>query len=90
MSEIGELKQISQGSIRISSVVGGTVRPATIDVAHVDFPVTPYAGAYEFTPSDEIQTITINGRVAERDITINPIPQNYGRIDWNGAFLTVS
>ena len=24
------------------------------------------------------------------DVTIKPIPQNYGLITWNGSFLTVS
>ena len=90
MAEMRSLKRISQGDIHITSVKGGDVRAAKIDFAHVDFPATPYAGAYEFTPSDETQTISISGRVAERDITINPIPQNYGLVTWNGAFLTVS
>ena len=49
-----------------------------------------YEGVYDFTPSAETQTIPINGKTATQDITINPIPQNYGLITWNGATLTVS
>lgn len=49
-----------------------------------------YEGAYEFTPSDAAQIIPIGGMVATQDITINPIPSNYGLITWNGATLTVS
>ena len=49
-----------------------------------------YDGPYEFTPSQEEQTIQINGKTAVRNITINPIPNNYGLITWNGAVLTVS
>ena len=90
MAEMRSLKRISQGDIHITSVTGDSVHAAKIDFAHVDFPATPYAGAYEFTPSDETQTISISGMVAERNITINPIPQNYGLVTWNGAFLTVS
>ena len=49
----------------------------------------PFTGDYEYTPSEETQTIPINGKRATQDITINPIPSNYGRISWNGTTLTV-
>lgn len=49
-----------------------------------------YEGDYEFTPSEEAQTITIEGRTASQDIVIQPIPSNYGLITWDGRTLTVS
>lgn len=49
-----------------------------------------YQGAVTFTPSDTAQTIAVADLVCAEDITINPIPSNYGRIEWNGAYLTVS
>lgn len=49
-----------------------------------------FEGAYEYTPSNETQTIPIAQKKAVRNITINPIPQNYGLITWNGAFLHIS
>ena len=49
-----------------------------------------YDGAYEFTPTDSEQTIAIENMVARQNIIINPIPNNWGRITWNGAVLTVS
>ena len=49
-----------------------------------------YDGPYEWTPTDEIQTIEIAGKKAIDHIKINPIPQNYGLITWNGSTLTVS
>ena len=52
--------------------------------------VNPYEGSYEYTPTDSTQVIAINGKRATSDITINPIPSNYGLITWNGATLTVS
>lgn len=90
MPELGKLTQVSQGSVHISSVTGGTVRPAKIEVAHVYFPSESYAGPYEFTPSDAAQTVIIAGMVAERNIVISPIPSNYGRIAWDGITLTIS
>lgn len=49
-----------------------------------------YAGAYEWTPSAETQVIPIADMIAAQDITINPVPSNYGLITWNGSYLTVS
>ena len=52
-------------------------------------PVEQYAGPYEFTPTETTQTISIEYKQAKSDITINPIPNNYGRIAWNGTTLNV-
>lgn len=49
-----------------------------------------YDGEYEFTPTAETQIVEIANKKATDNITINPIPHNYGLIGWNGAFLTVS
>lgn len=90
MPDIGELKQISQGSIHIASVSGSTIRPASIQIANVEFPEEPYEGEYTFTPTAEAQTIAINGKVALHNITIQPIPSNYGLVAWNGSTLTIT
>lgn len=55
-----------------------------------DHDTLPYTGEYEFTPTEDTQTVRINGLRATRNITINPIPSNYGKITWNGSVLTVS
>lgn len=49
-----------------------------------------YEGEYEVTPTQETQTIPIQGMLATHNITVNPIPGNYGLITWNGSTLTVS
>ena len=48
-----------------------------------------YDGSYEFTPTQETQAVQIKGLTAKENITINPIPQNYGKITWDGATLKV-
>lgn len=50
----------------------------------------PYTGAYEVTPSQETQTLETENKRMTGNVTINPIPSNYGLITWNGAFITVS
>lgn len=49
-----------------------------------------YTGEYVVTPSDE--TIVLNTKNLEliENVTVNPIPSNYGKIGWNGAYLTVT
>lgn len=50
----------------------------------------PYTGDYEVTPSSEVQILNTQGKSMRQNVTINPIPSNYGLITWNGGFLTVS
>lgn len=49
-----------------------------------------YTGPYEVTPSEETQTLATAGKSLESNVTVNPIPSNYGLITWNGTVLTVS
>ena len=49
-----------------------------------------YSGPYEVTPSNETQTLATAGKTLESNVTINPIPSNYGLITWDGNILTVS
>ena len=75
------------GGVSASASVGVKTISATVYRAQS---LIPYAGDYEFTPTDEAQTIPMYGKTATRDIVINPIPSNYGKITWNGSTLTVS
>ena len=52
--------------------------------------VDDYTGVYAVTPSAETQTLQTNGLRMLDNVTINPIPSNYGLITWNGSTLTVS
>ena len=49
-----------------------------------------YTGSYEVTPIAEAQTLETDSLYMTGNITINPIPDNYGLITWNGTTLTVS
>lgn len=50
----------------------------------------PYAGEYTVTPTTETQTLLTKNLRMTDNVTINPIPNNYGLITWNGTTLTVS
>lgn len=49
-----------------------------------------YAGPYEVVPSREAQTLRTNGLLMDGNVTIAPIPSNYGLVEWNGSVLKVS
>lgn len=49
-----------------------------------------YEGEYTVTPSQETQTLPTAGTKLTQNITVNPIPSNYGLITWNGSYLRVS
>lgn len=49
-----------------------------------------YMGEYVVTPTDTEQVLLTDGLISAHNIVINPIPSNYGKINWNGAVLTVS
>ena len=57
------------------------------DIAQ-QFPV--YNGDRTITPTGETQTFPTAGTIVLEDLTVNPIPSNYGLITWNGSVLTVS
>lgn len=52
--------------------------------------VPKYEGDYEVTPTEETITLSTNNLQMTHNVTINPIPSNYGLITWNGTTLTVS
>lgn len=48
-----------------------------------------YEGSYTFTPSQEAQTIPIKQLTAKENITVEPIPSNYGKVTQIGNELTI-
>ena len=49
-----------------------------------------YTGPYTVTPNSQTQTLSTADLVMTNNVTVNPIPSNYGLITWNGSVLTVS
>jgi hypothetical protein len=74
--------------------VGVSVVPTSgtnIDIGPTTVLLPPtYTGATAVTPSGETQTLETTGKYLVSNITVKPIPSNYGLITWNGAVLTVS
>ena len=52
--------------------------------------IPSYEGPYTVTPSDEAVVLLTEGLYMEGNVTVEKIPSNYGKIGWNGSYLTVS
>ena len=59
-------------------------------VAVVEREAPRYVGPYEVTPSAAAQTLDTAWLVMTGNLTVAPIPSNYGLVTWDGATLTVS
>ena len=75
-------------SVSVNADTLGVALGTPVVKEYVD--VQTYTGEYEATPSAETQTLNTEGLRLTRNVTVNPIPQNYGLITYNGAVLTVS
>ena len=49
-----------------------------------------YTGKYEITPSLETQTLETAYRVLTSNVVIAPIPNNYGKISYDGSTLYIT
>lgn len=49
-----------------------------------------YTGETTVTPTQETQVLETANHSMLENITVNPIPENYGLITWDGSVLTVS
>lgn len=49
-----------------------------------------YEGEYVVTPTAETQVLQTADLKMKQNLTVNPIPSNYGLITWNGSFIMVS
>lgn len=85
------------GDIELINVIDGEINLATAmdgecgifyEVSAREYP--DYEGPYSVTPSDVVQTLETKDTVMTQNVTIDPIPPNYGLITWDGVTLTVS
>ena len=83
---IGALSAVGRLDATLSGVQSLTATLSLPQAVAVD----EYSGPYEFTPGNAPQVIEIANKKATADITIGPIPDNYGLITWDGSTLTVS
>ena len=91
------MSSLNEIALHVESVTGVKLtvsegETASLDIGGSFYAVGPpfYDGPYEVTPSSEAQTLHMEGMRASADVTVKPIPSNYGLITWNGSTITVS
>ena len=84
--------RVATSSAPVPVAVGGTAAALQVAVAagYTMSPEEHYHGEYTWTPSAVAQVIPAAGLVAEQDFVIEPIPNNWGLITWDGTTITVS
>lgn len=82
--------QIDIPQKNIGVQVSGSSKNISTAIDKGTLPFPAYAGEIEFTPSPDEQIIHTINKVLLSDIKINPIPNNYGLITYNGSTITVS
>ena len=72
------------GEISTQAGIGGTL------VIPEEVLPERYEGAYTVTPSGQEQRLRTEGMMMRGDVIIEPIPQNYGLVTWDGIKITIS
>ena len=79
-------KIVLDGELSLNLHLDGTP-DKVLKVAEYDLPV--YDGITEITPSQDTQILQTSNKALTRNIVVNPIPDDYGRLLWSGNTLTV-
>lgn len=77
---------VLDGALSLTNVIDGQAG-TIIKVMEHDLPV--YTGETVITPSETEQVLATAEKVVTRNIVVNPIPENYGRLLYSGNTLTV-
>lgn len=75
-------------NVVISPQVMGVSIGSPVAREYVERPA--YEGVVSVTPSADLQVLQTKDLRMTENITVNPIPQNYGLITYNGSTITVS
>lgn len=81
------------GTLSPPAFLTGTLSPPQTLTGQLTVPtavgVEIYGGPYEVTPGEQAQRVPVGDKVMREDIIVEAIPQNYGRLSWDGRTLTV-
>ena len=78
------------GLDNVKSLTGTLSEPSSLR-GILTVPATPdtYEGSYVVTPSDTEQILQTANLLAAENVTIKAIPPGYGKLVWNGSYLTI-
>lgn len=77
-------------SVPVSVTDDGISISVGIGAAYTMVEGSPYDGPYTVTPGRDAQVLETRGKIMTENVTVEPIPPNYGLVTWNGSVLTIS
>ena len=84
----------SGDTVTVQSVAESVVVMTAANVVDVASAVIvggiPYSGSYSVTPGETAQTLPTASRMLSQNVTVAPIPPNYGLITYDGVSITIS
>ena len=82
---------IDTSTVTLPLSLGVSTTSVAMEVSPPFMPVYPdaYAGPYTVTPGEDAQVLHTAHKSMTGEVTVEPIPSNYGRIAWNGSALMV-
>ena len=93
MSNIEQTIPVLQEQIEQTIAIEAEAGEQSVSITRETIIITgaePYEGTYTVTPTQETQVLLTEGLRMLQNVTVNPIPSNYGLITWNGSIITVS
>lgn len=83
--------RVSASVASVAVGVGATTAtiPVGLGAAYTPAGGDPYTGEYEVTPNEETQILQTVYKIMTGNVTVNPIPSNYGRISVSHNIITV-
>ena len=82
-----QILNVKDGDVQLVTEVGAEFGVVT-KVNEGAYPI--YSGPVSVIPSRQAQVLPTVNKSVLQNIVVQPIPQNYGLITWNGTVLTVS
>ena len=80
-----------QRAVSIRAPAQGAAREVAVEALPVRAVQLPaYPGPYIVMPGPEAQVLQTSGLRMTGDVTVAPVPNNYGLIEWNGSRLRIS
>lgn len=85
------MASILTGKLSATGVLTGTVNADASLAGSLTIAgsIPSYHGIFDITPGDAPQIVECSGLLMPQNIIVNPVPSNYGRIEWDGVSLSV-
>lgn len=87
---ITDIQLFTEGDVICRLALESNIHEIGLAIEGIGTDYPQYHGITEITPSENRVVLNTKDTIVLQNIVVNPIPSNWGRIGWNGSYLTVS